>query len=160
MVISKFQTILIVFALLVGAAGVVCPSGSSAIPSCKTCTTSGTSIVCSECLPTYYLTSSTCVSCSTAINNCASCALNLASQPTCFICKSGYGLLNGACQDCSAISGCANCTIVNYNLQCSLCSPGLVLYSAVMQCVACPISNCASCAVSNAGSLSCSTAQT
>lgn len=134
----------------------VCPTGSSLIPHCKTCSAVNSNIVCSECMNGFYLASFLCVACSSVVANCNTCSLDLASQPTCFICQSGSGLLGGACKNCSAISGCATCTITNYNLLCGSCSPGLVLYSAEMKCIACAITNCNNCSVNNNGNFTCS----
>lgn len=155
MVISKKKAILLL--VLVGTVtSAVCPTGSSAIPECLTCTTVNNNIVCSACINGYYLVSSLCVSCSSVLPNCNACSLNLASQPICYICQSNYGLLGGTCQNCSAISGCATCTITNYNLLCTSCNPGLVLYSVEMSCIACAITNCNNCSVDNNGNFTCS----
>lgn len=156
MVISKKKAIVLI--VLVGTVlATVCPTGSSAIPNCLTCSTVGNNILCSTCLNGYYLASSLCVSCSSVLPNCNFCTLNLASQPTCSICQNGYGLLDGACRNCTAISGCTSCTITtNYYLICTACSPGLVLYSAQVACVACAITNCNNCSVNNYGNFTCS----
>lgn len=155
MLISKFCTCVIGLTLIVLATTTVCPTGSSAIPNCLTCTASSSNIVCSSCISGFYLASNTCVSCGSVIDRCAACSLNLASQPVCHICQSSFGLLNGACRNCTAISGCASCQITNYNLQCSACIAGLVLFSAQMQCIPCSIANCNNCSVNNAGSFTC-----
>lgn len=138
------------------ASGVACPTGASLIPYCATCTASGTNVICSSCINGYYLASPNCISCVSALSNCVYCSLNLASQLICSVCAANYGLLSNSCQTCSAISGCANCSVVQNILQCVQCSSNLVLYSAQTKCVPCQITNCTSCSVSNDGVFSCS----
>lgn len=160
MISSKFEAVLIVIALVGTVAAVVCPTGTNVIPQCTACTGSGSSIVCISCLSGYYLVGGSCVACSSVLPNCAQCSLATGSVPQCYICQSGYGLLNATCANCSSISGCSSCTVWKYQLQCSACSAGLVLYSAQMQCVPCQISNCNNCSINNAGNFSCSSCVT
>ncbi len=157
MLISKLKATFILAIIISTSLAAVCPTGSALIPNCATCNTVNNNVVCLTCINGYYLASSTCIQCSSAISNCFQCSLNAANQPACNICQTGFGLLqNGLCGNCSAIVGCLTCRVSNYNLQCISCSIGLVLYSAQMQCVPCQIPNCKSCAVNNLGNFTCS----
>ena len=98
---------------------------------------------------------SSCVACSLAIANCQFCTKNTAQQLTCSVCLTG-GLLNGTCQNCSAISGCTSCQVISNQLRCVTCTTGMVYYSVQNSCVACQINNCSSCTVNSSGFFNCS----
>lgn len=154
---SKFVSWLILLIFLKTINSGVCPTDQTKlILNCEACDTTSSNTICTKCLPSYFLSSNNCVSCDTVITNCNLCTLNIDNNPKCIVCKTNYGILNGGCQNCSAISGCSQCQILNYQLQCVTCNQGLILFSAEMTCIPCQIPYCSNCSISNAGIYSCS----
>lgn len=81
-----------------------------------------------------------CINLPCNITNCAYCF----QSSTCLVCKVGYNLVNGTCNQYSLPSTCTvpNCVLCNSNNQCTQCLNGYLLYNG--SCV-CNFQNCLSC---------------
>ncbi|KAL7716559.1 hypothetical protein QTN25_005857 [Entamoeba marina] len=95
---------------------------------CETCSSSST---CDSCQDGYYLSSSQCYQCSSALSNCLECS----NSETCTSCEDGYYINNDKCVKCSdtfkyicnkcTSSGCTSCSdnnatlLNNYCVECS-----------------------------------------
>lgn len=69
--------------------GSICVACSDVVPQCSTCILSGSQLVCSECLPGYFLdpAAHVCYLCSDYIDDCSQCRYNsAASKPECTEC--------------------------------------------------------------------------
>jgi hypothetical protein len=102
------------------------------LPNCLTCALISNNLRCQSCNTTFYLTSGTCVSCSSNCNKC--------TTPTnCITCAQGYYLVAGGCakattsiDNCNTFqnaTACGTC-ISSYYLSNSLCYPCSVLCTA------------------------------
>ena len=123
-------TIIIILSIIVATTSVLCPNSSTSFNNCEVCSLSSNTIICSTCKYSYYLTQAlTCALCSSAVPRCAACAVIGSSLPTCTSCESNTGLLNGVCQSCDQVNGCANCSILQNKLFCTQCNLGYLLYT-------------------------------
>jgi len=123
-------SIIIILSIIVATTSVLCPSTSTTFNNCEVCTLSSNTIICSTCKSSYYLTQTfTCALCSSAVPRCATCIVNGSSIPTCTVCETNTGLLNGVCQSCDQVNGCANCSLIQNKLFCTQCNLGYLLYT-------------------------------
>lgn len=148
--------LLLVALVAVGDCSVACPTGSTAIPNCATCTTSSYYVVCETCLNGYYLSNSLCKSCALNYANCLYCALDASQSLQCLTCIANFGLLKGQCLSCASVSGCLACSIVQNYLLCNSCLSPLVLTADQTACSSCPIANCTSCSSTASNQFICS----
>lgn len=122
--------IIIIFSIILATTSLPCPTTSTAFANCEVCTLSSNTIICSKCKYSYYLTQAlSCALCSSVVTRCTSCSVSGLSLPTCDTCEANTGLMNGVCQSCEQVNGCANCSITQNKLFCTQCSLGFLLYT-------------------------------